>query len=166
MIDQQLLNGRTQADTLRKAPAWLEAVFAEPLVLIHPTVRFGQQLLGVAAVGGIHRYADARAQKVFGEDLMAYLLDYSFELFELCFDVFLLHPGQQNYEFVSAHAGDVIVFAANRLKPAGDAAKNLVAIQVAEAIIDLLEPIQIGHEHRQRLNGTAASRKLGIELKE
>ena len=59
---------------------------------------------------------------------------------------------QQHHELVSAHARHVIVLAALRLESRRHRLQHLVPVQVPEAVVDLLESVQIRHQHRQRLH--------------
>ena len=59
--------------------------------------------------------------------------------------------GQQHRELVAAETGDHIAGAGGFLQPAGDLDQHLVADQVSEVIVDLLEPVEVDEQQRHRM---------------
>ena len=60
-------------------------------------------------------------------------------------------PFRQNRELVAAEAGQRVALTQARLEPARHGDQQLVADQVAEAVVDDLEAIEIEVEHRERV---------------
>ena len=67
---------------------------------------------------------------------------------------------QQDREFIAAESRAGVAGANLRLGTARDFLQRLVARQVAEAIVDLLEMIDVDHEAGERLAGTFGARQL------
>ena len=67
-------------------------------------------------------------------------------------------------KFVAAPARDQIARADNGAEPAGDLDQELVAGAVAEAIIDLLEIVEVEKHHGQAVAGSAVATKSECEL--
>ncbi len=68
--------------------------------------------------------------------------------------------GQQDREFVATEARAGVARANLRLGAPRDFLERLVARQVAEAIVDLLEVVDVDHEAGQRLAGALGARQL------
>ena len=115
---------------------------------VHRDVGVLEQRLGVLAVLGVERDADAR-------------LDLDGELVELePLGDRLAHAragldrgvgpadvGDQHRELVAAEAGDGVAGAQSRGQPRADRAQQQVAVVVAERVVDLLEAVEVDHQH-------------------
>ena len=108
-----------------------------------------QKLLGIVAIAGRHRDADAGAD----HDRMA--------VEQIGLADRLKQPPRQQHgilrarqpalddrELIGVEAGDDIVLAQRRAQALGDAAQQLVADAVAERIVDRLEIVEVEHQHR------------------
>ena len=81
-------------------------------------------------------------------------------------DVGWLQAGKEHDELVASHPGHMVVLAARGLKSEGDRSQHLIAFQVSETIVDLLEAVQIQHQHGQRHAVAMPPGKFRIELQE
>ncbi len=128
------------------------AVAARVLGAVHRGVGVAQQLAGVRAVVRVDRDADARCH----EELVAVddersahcaeqLLGHDPERFAVA------DPGQEDGEVVRAHARDRVSFADRAGQASTDSLQELVAHRVAEARVDLLEAVEVDHEHGELL---------------
>ncbi len=59
----------------------------------------------------------------------------------------ILQPGLHQRELVAAEARERVALADRRAQPLGDRAQEAVAAGVAEAVVDLLEVVEIEHHH-------------------
>ncbi len=128
------------------------AVAARVLRAVHRSVGVAQQLARVRAVVREHGDADARGH----EELVPVdherpahraeqLLGHDAERFAVA------DAGQQDREVVGAHARDRVAFAHRAGQASADALQELVAHRVAEARVDLLEAVEVDHEHGELL---------------
>ena len=58
-----------------------------------------------------------------------------------------VHRGEQDGELVAAEPGDGVPLPQHRPEPRADLAEQLVAVAVAQSVVDLLEPVQVDQEH-------------------
>ncbi len=65
---------------------------------------------------------------------------------------------QHHDELVAAESRDRVAVAHGALQPRGDDAQQPVADRVAEAVVDVLEAVQVEHHHRDQLPGAARLR--------
>ena len=56
--------------------------------------------------------------------------------------------GQDHRELVAAYAGDDVALAQARSQRTGDGHQDIVSGRVAEAVVDLLEAVEVEHEQR------------------
>src|SRR5207248_505048 len=61
--------------------------------------------------------------------------------------------GQQHHELVAAIAGGRINSAHAVSNHRGDGPQDLVAVKVAEAVVDLLEPVEVHHQQSEATPG-------------
>ena len=52
-------------------------------------------------------------------------------------------------KFVAAHSRRIVILAAGVLQSFGEHLQQLVSLEVAKAIVHLLESVEVGHEHCQ-----------------
>ncbi len=71
---------------------------------------------------------------------------------------------QHDRELVAAEAGERVGGAQPRAERIGDARKDHVAGDVAEAVVDLLEPVEVEHHDRARRAAAPSDRDLAGEL--
>ncbi|OWK21859.1 hypothetical protein AJ88_12465 [Mesorhizobium amorphae CCBAU 01583] len=71
---------------------------------------------------------------------------------------FLVHPGQEHEEFFAAVAGHVIVIAPYVfLDNAGDLDQTAIALSMAEMIVQLLEVVNVAHQHSGTVGAFSAT---------
>ncbi len=118
---------------------------------IHGDVGMLQQLVGVLAVVGVQRQADAGLH-VQGEPLQhERLLEDGPQLVgDGDGAVAGGDPGQQHGELVTAQPRDGVDLAERALEPLADVDEELVAVVVAEGVVDLFEPVQVDQQQRRR----------------
>ena len=58
-----------------------------------------------------------------------------------------LHARQEHRELVAGEAGQRVRLARRLDEPRGDLAQQLVAVAVAEGVVDLLEPVEVDQHH-------------------
>ena len=63
----------------------------------------------------------------------------------------LVQAGQQDDEFVAAETGHGVDIAQLQFQACGDGLEQLVADRVAEAVVDLLETVEIEKQHGAEL---------------
>src|SRR5690606_17579527 len=72
-------------------------------------------------------------------------------------------PRQQDHELLAAVPGRDVAAAYPRADPPRDSAQHVVADEVAEAIVDRLEMVDVDHQARERSLLAAAPRELLLE---
>jgi hypothetical protein len=70
---------------------------------------------------------------------------------------------QQDGELVATQAADGVRVAQDRTQPRADLAEQLVPVGVAEAVVDLLEPVQVDEQERDLLAAAARRRQALLE---
>src|SRR5450759_3290150 len=60
---------------------------------------------------------------------------------------FRAQPRSDYHEFISAHAGNIIVASAGLLQVAGKILQQVIAFEVAMEIVDLLEVVEVANHH-------------------
>src|SRR5437762_5963715 len=76
------------------------------------------------------------------------------------------HAGHDHHKLVAAHTRDVVIFAASLAESTRHDAQYLVAFEVAKAVVDLLEAIEVADQDRQRRIQTFAAGQFTIEVQE
>ena len=126
---------------------------ARALVLghVHGHIRALEQGLGRRAVLGVVGHAHARL----GGERHALQLE---RLLQGVVQALGDLPGtgdvrarQEDGELVAAHPGDRVPGAQRRAQPRADLLEQEVAVGVAHGVVDLLEPVEVDDQHRQRL---------------
>ena len=74
--------------------------------------------------------------------------------------------GRDDDEFIAAHAGHIVVFAAAVFQGLGKEAQHTVAFQMAEAVVDLLEAVHVRNHDGERDIVALAAGQLTVELHE
>src|SRR5262249_20968395 len=69
-------------------------------------------------------------------------------------------------KFVASQTSDIIVLAATLAQTLGNVLQQLVAGQVAEAVVDGFEAVQIQYQNRQAAVDARAALELGIQVQE
>ena len=150
---QFLFHGHALVDLEgQRAGIELAAVTALGLGLVHGRVGVLDQGGDVEAVLGVEADADAGAD----EELVVVELERCAEAFEQFLrDLFgvlrLVQAGQQDDEFVAAETGHGVDIAQLQFQACGDGLEQLVADRVAEAVVDLLETVEIEKQHGAEL---------------
>ena len=72
------------------------------------------------------------------------------------------HTVEQNGELVAPESSDHVLSAQEALEPPGDLLQQLVPDQVAQTVIDDLEPIEVHEEHGEHVVGMAARARDGL----
>ena len=136
----------------------------ELLGRVHRDVGVAQQLLGVGAVPRGQHDADAgldvEDDAVDVEGLVQGLAEPLGDGLRLADAV---HERQQDGELVAAEARDGVAVAQDRLQPRGDLAEQLVAVGVAEGVVDLLEAVQVDEQQGDLAVGPAAAARPCVE---
>ena len=118
---------------------------------VHGDVGALQQLVGVGGVVGIQGHADAgfhvQAQPLECERLLEGGLQLVGDGHGTLAGGDL---GQQHGELVAAEPGDGVDLAQRAAQPLADLNQELVAVVVAEGVVDLLEPVQVEQQQRSR----------------
>src|SRR5712692_2714129 len=73
---------------------------------------------------------------------------------------------QDDYKLVSTHSGYVVVFPAGVLEAPGNRAQDLVSFQMAQAVVYLLEAVQVADQHGERGIYAFRAGQLAIEVQE
>ena len=133
------------------------------LGVVHRAVRVAHQLAQPGAVIRVQADADA--------DRHVLLLAFHFQRQAQCVQDLLRDVGrdsrlgegaEQHHEFVAAEAGHRILRANRLLQALGHGLQQLVAVMVAEAVVDGLEPVEVEKHQRKTLAGTiAGGNRLG-----
>ena len=143
------------------------AVFVRELLLlfqIHAAVGFGQKLFRIIAVFGIHGTANAERENIFAANFASGLARQSAHLLRFLAGGIGRESWGDHDEFVSAHAGDVIIFATAVFEGLGKQAQHAVALQMAEAIVNLFKAIHVGHHYGERGVVALAARQFPVKL--
>ena len=118
---------------------------------VHGDVGPLQQLLGVVAVFGVQRHPDAgldvHGQPVEWERLLEGVLELPGHRNRA---LGRGDAGQQHCELVAAEPSDGVDLPQRGLEPLPDLEQELVAVVVAEGVVDLLEPVQVDEQQRRR----------------
>jgi hypothetical protein len=75
----------------------------------------------------------------------------------------LVQAGQQDDEFVAAQAGHGVDVAHLLLQALGDAFEQQVADRVAEAVVDVLEAVEVEEQHRALAVGDLRAGEHGLQ---
>jgi len=131
---------------------------------VHRLVGGGQHgLRPTLAFGTEHRDPDAdrrpRQLRVAGETV-GHLDAQVFTQLKRPLDVGLRH---QHRELVAREAGDDVGGADAFAQGGGDAADQVVALLVAEAVVDLLQPVDVDHHHRAAAAVAGGEVDVGVE---
>src|SRR5438270_1102698 len=124
------------------------AVFVSELLLlfqVHATISFGQELFCILAISREHGAADTERKNVFAAYLASGVPSQSSHLLGFLTCCVGGESGSNHHEFIAAHARHVIVFAASIFKGLGKQTQNPIALQMSEAVVDLLKSVHIGH---------------------
>ena len=131
-------------------PGGVHGVGVPPLVLgaVHGGVGVLQQGVRLLAVPRVESHADA------GRDVELVLAEVERlpeRRQQLAGDahgvVLLLQLGEEHDELVATHAGDCVALANGVLEALGDQLQELVAGRVPEAVVDLLEAVEVEEHH-------------------
>ena len=145
------------------------AVLAVGLLLlleIHAAIGFGEQFLGIEAVLRIHRAAHAERKDVFLADFLPDLAGEVAHLVGFLQGGFRVQSGGDHNKLVSAHAGHIVVFAARLPQGLGEQTQHAIAFEVAEAIVDLLEPVHVANHDGERGFFALAAGEFLVEFEE
>ena len=117
---------------------------------VHGGVGVLQQRLGVLPVVGIQRNADAGRK----EQLLAVELERVAEDVKdaLCYRSCVPRPGdeiRQQGELVASEPGEAVGVTDACLQPGGSQPEQLVSLGVAQAVVDVLEAVEVAEEQRQ-----------------
>jgi hypothetical protein len=140
-----------------------EAIAVAALVLraVQRDVGLAHEVGAIGAVLGRERHADADADvRLVAEDLerAAQVLEDAVErALDSVVEVLLL---EQDGELVAAEAGDGFGAAENPAQPAGDFLDQRIAGEVAEAVVDVLEPVEVEQQDRHLLPVPRADQRL------
>ena len=131
---------------------------AARLGVIHRRIGVAHHLVRVGVVSRAERDADAGRREHFAaadrKRRVQRLLNPERDAVGLA----VVHEtGQENGEFVTAETGKGISRPQARFEPARDGDEQLVANEVAEAVVDDLEAIEVEIEHRETAADAAAA---------
>ena len=138
------------------------------LARVHRHVGLAQQRLGVGAVVGEQRDADAapRAQAQVADVERA--LELAEQAARDALRVAGVGDGDDQPELVAAEARDRVARAQRQLQADRDLDQEAVALLVAEGVVDLLELVEVEQHHRELVAGSrrTADRVLGAVVEE
>ena len=133
---------------------------------VHAAVGFGEKALDVEAILRAESRADAEGNQIAAGNLAP---PFDGELIQTAglFEARLLvQPGNDHHEFISAHAGDVIVAAAGFLQVIGKILQQVIAFKVAKEVVDLFEIVEVADHNGQRCTGAAAAGEFARQVDE
>jgi hypothetical protein len=113
---------------------------------VHGGVGAGEQQRAVAAVVGAQRDADAGVDVQGHAVQLEGVAQHGAQGAGHVARASGVGAGQQDGELVAAHPGQEIAGPERLLEPRSDEAEQVVADAVPEAVVDLLEPVQVEHE--------------------
>ena len=131
---------------------------ARALGHVHRQVGAMQQLGGGGPVLGEQRDADARRHVDRSSSSIVKACSQACWIFQ-AIAAAALEVGRvrgQDRELVAAEPGDGVPLAQRGHEPRADLLEQRVAAVVSERVVDLLEPVQVHHEHRPPLVGSLA----------
>ena len=117
---------------------------------IHAAVSLSQQLLGIVAVNRRYRHADAQGKNFFTAHVKARLPRQRTNLLNLLSRGVGLQARGDHHKFVSTHARDVVVLSAAIFQRLCEQAQHAIALQVPEAVVNLLEAVHVADHHGER----------------
>ena len=130
------------------------AVLARGLLLlfdVHAAVGFGQQRFRIFSVFGIQGLSHAQRQNVFAAHFPGRPVAPVRAGSPPSWPRPPRQAGRHHDKFVATHAGHVVVLAAAVFQSLGKQAQHAIALQVAEAVVDLLEAVHVAdHDHQRR----------------
>src|SRR5215510_3803143 len=133
------------------------------LSYVHPTVGLAEQLFSVNVVVE-EGFTHADREEIGPADFLA---NFYCDLLQRG-DLLLYRLGLQarcdDHELIAAHAGDVVVLARGLAQLLGKTAQHLVAFQVSEAVVYLLEAIEVADQQRECSLGSLAARNFLVEM--
>ncbi len=140
----------------------LVAPLAQRLGPVHGQVRVVQHFLGRCVAERAGGNADAGA----GVELLALDHERRFKRMHQALGdahrlVHVVDAVEQDGEFIAAHAGQRIVHAQALPQPRRHLHDQRVAGEVAKAVVDQLEAVQVDKEHRKRLLAMPAAARHG-----
>ena len=142
-----------------------DAVLAAALGRVHRSVCADEQRVRRPTVGGVGDDADRdRRRRV--DARHALLGDRQADLLGEHPATRRVRLGQQRHELVAAVAGRDVDLANAAADGVGDAPQDLVAGDVAEAVVDRLQVVEIQHDQAERPAGPVAARDLALEGRE
>ena len=145
-----------QRQALGRVGVALEVVGLDPraglLGLVHGDVGAAQQRRDVVAVQGAQRDADARLEVDRDAAQLERPLQGAVQAGgHLGHDAAVGDVAQQHGELVAAQAGEQVAAADDRAQAARDLDQQLVAVVVAERVVDLLEAVEVDQQERGRV---------------
>src|ERR1700723_3210438 len=102
---------------------------------IHAPVCLAEQPVGIRAILGKHRMADAQRNGLLSEDFAAGVLRDGLQSLDLLLQLVRLQARQHQHELVATHARHVVVLAAAFLQLIGHRMQQPVALQVAVPVV-------------------------------
>src|SRR5271156_5140904 len=116
---------------------------------VHAAVGFGEQAFNVKTILRTEGRSHAQGDEFAPGDLFAGFDRELIQTAGLFAGRFRAQSRSDYYEFISTHAGDVIVAAADFLEMESKTLEQVVALEVAVEVINLLEVVEIANHHSQ-----------------
>src|SRR5262249_49415648 len=131
---------------------------------VHAAIGFGEELFGVASVFRIVRRTNTERDDFFSRYLSTSLNRKFVEVSRTLQACFWSQSRSDDYEFVAAHTGDIVVFAARLFQLLREHSQEAVAFEVSEAVVHLFESIEIADQHCESFFVAAATGHLSIKV--
>src|SRR5437016_11436927 len=141
--------GRRERKDASRQRLGLASLLVLLLLHVHAAVGFGQKFFRIRAVSRINRATNAERKQTFAADFVSYSSGQFAEADPANLGGHGIETGRHDHKFVASHARHIIVFPAGTLQTLGEQAKDAITFQMAKAIIDLLEAIEIADHHSQ-----------------
>src|SRR5579872_48251 len=124
---------------------------------VHSSIRLGEQTLHVETIFRAEGHTHTESDEVATANVASGVDRRLVETIRLFFCGFGCQSGSGDDEFISTHAGNVVVAAADVLETSGELAQQFVALEVPERVVDLLESVDVANQHSERRLHAAAA---------
>src|ERR1700676_4334463 len=133
---------------------------------IHPAVGLAQQSLGIGSVGAEDSAAYTKSHHALAANVHSSFNHKPIQVLNLDLGGSRGKSWHDEHEFVAAHAGDIVVASTGSLEFAGNVGEQLIAHQVAEAVVHLLKTVQVANQNGQRHAVPAGAANFTVQVHE
>src|SRR6267154_952951 len=131
---------------------------------VHATIGFGKQVLDVKTVLRAERRSHAQCNQIAAGNFPSSFYGQLVQATRFFIGALRIHSGSDDHKFISAHTRNIIVAATALFEVGGKIFQQVVTLEVAVEIVNLLEVVEIANHHRKGSRSAAAASKFPREV--